>query len=690
MRRSTLVVVLIGLAAACAPAATQIARDTQPPRTGPAPAPRGDGVVELSSGVGVVCARYADGQGVCFSANRGGALDLEAPKPLPTRGLRDLQVVEGRVWVKDARSRWTSSVLESRFVDAPVPPLAPASLHLAHDGLACGRGDDGRVRCDVHSKWRAPATAADKILRLDFPEAGKASTLALARIGGGQWLCGLLANREVVCWGMSGERVRVASGVKKIAGGERLCVHFADGRLACARDDADPSAKMNWDVIATHPSLLSMGAGREIGCAQLAKDHVECWWWRQKYDDNADAGTLYSGELRGQPTRVSGLESVAALSVGESHACALESAGKVSCWGRVTPTPPEQLVSRRVSLTRATAVALGGRHACAIQHRNAWCWGDNQAGQLGRSKSSVRVVEPEPIDDLGPVVELALGERHTCVRTELGAVHCFGDPSGGALGRAGNKSELMTRVAGVDGATQLAAHDDATCAVIHDAKVVCWGKLAGAGAPRPTTEIAQLRGASEVSIDADSVCARIEQKVLCVGRRAVGAKKPDVSPRVAQGVAQLSGPCLRMSDGRVTCTSLHSFKDYEDVERSQRIEQAVPELQGATKIWTGASAVCGSRADGTTRCKTVVLETRDEPTAPPQPPSPTSPLQLPGTLRDVVHVAVGPHQVCAVTGAGQLVCSGGFDAPEPVPWADSEWTWTAMKARLPDVAGKSR
>lgn len=79
-------------------------------------------------------------------------------------------------------------------------------------------------------------------------------------------------------------------------------------------------------------------------------------------------------------------------------------------------------------------------------------------------------------------VELVAGEHHFCARMSDGAVRCWGDNAYGSLGvddaPASDGSDagvLATRVADLEGATQLSAGGATTCALTGDAGVVCWG-----------------------------------------------------------------------------------------------------------------------------------------------------------------------------------------------------------------------
>ncbi len=504
MGRATLFC-LVACALSCTPRP-----GVSPPRSAPAraaaPAPRG--VVELASGSEFFCARFASGKVACYR-QRDGAIDLSSPELLDVTDAKKILATDSRLWVQHDGARWTPVVIESSYVVAAVEPTSAAPL--VADGVACAQEADGGVSCVFSGKAEEAPT------RVRLPDAKSARDLVLIRRQE-PWLCGRTENRDLSCWSMSGKTAKAASSVSRVWGGERLCIQQVDGLLSCLRDDASLDAKLAWDPIRRYPQLQDVATGSNIGCAQVDDRHVECWWWQQHWDDHVDAGMTYAGELRGEPTPVVALGRVVSLSVGGGHACAIEASGKLSCWGRVGPVEaPAGPRVTRLPFTSASAIAIGSTHACAIQNQRAWCWGDNRWGQLGQSTSVRALQTPAPMD-VGAVAELALGDRHTCLRTQRGTVLCYGDPADGRLGRKAGQSPFVARVSGIEGAVKLAASGDLTCAIDGKGSVSCWGRLDGKHGTAGPVAIAELSGASDVSIDRRFICALIGESVRCKER----------------------------------------------------------------------------------------------------------------------------------------------------------------------------
>jgi Regulator of chromosome condensation (RCC1) repeat len=151
---------------------------------------------------------------------------------------------------------------------------------------------------------------------------------------------------------------------------------------------------------------------------------------------------------------VSGVSGAIAVSTNGSVACAVLSSGAVECWGsngwgqlgsgtagtvdgngdQVSSVP-----SMVPGLTRATAVAVGDEHACALLlDGTIQCWGSNVYGQLGNG--SAASTTPVPVSGVTGAVAIATGLAHTCALMADGTVACWGENAYGELGFAPSSS----------------------------------------------------------------------------------------------------------------------------------------------------------------------------------------------------------------------------------------------------------
>lgn len=138
----------------------------------------------------------------------------------------------------------------------------------------------------------------------------------------------------------------------------------------------------------------------------------------------------------------------------------------------------------------ASQIAVGYQHSCAILNNgNVTCWGRNDFGQAGRGDyGHVGNQANEMGDNLVQVafgsgvkaVQLALGNFHTCVRTDDGKVSCWGYNAQGQLGTESTTNANVPPVTSIDLgtgriATSIAAGAYHNCATRDDYSLVCWG-----------------------------------------------------------------------------------------------------------------------------------------------------------------------------------------------------------------------
>ncbi|MDI1476821.1 DUF4215 domain-containing protein [Polyangium sp. y55x31] len=142
-------------------------------------------------------------------------------------------------------------------------------------------------------------------------------------------------------------------------------------------------------------------------------------------------------------------------------------------------------------------VSLGAVFGCALlAGQGVKCWGSNLFGKLGRGTGFQDHVGDQPGEmntlgpiDLGtdvPIVDVAAGTSHACVLFEDGAVKCWGQNYGGALGlgdeenRGDEPGEMGVNLPPVDlgpgrSVARVAVGMNVTCVVIVDGSLECWG-----------------------------------------------------------------------------------------------------------------------------------------------------------------------------------------------------------------------
>ena len=180
---------------------------------------------------------------------------------------------------------------------------------------------------------------------------------------------------------------------------------------------------------------------------------------------------------------------VSMVSGGQNYFCALFTASKgVRCWGSgaagalgngasggsVLTVPTSDVI------TGVLAVQTGTQHTCVIMAATYGlrCWGQGSAYQLGNGVAAM-VLAPPPSDVFaGPVAQMALGLKHTCVLMASYAVRCWGD---NVLGQCGVASSILSvnDPPGVDlisGVSAIASGANHVCVIMHStAGLRCWG-----------------------------------------------------------------------------------------------------------------------------------------------------------------------------------------------------------------------
>jgi hypothetical protein len=146
---------------------------------------------------------------------------------------------------------------------------------------------------------------------------------------------------------------------------------------------------------------------------------------------------LGSGESVKEPRTFEADEGLRFKSVGVGlrFLCALEVSGEVYCAGRgyngELGTGVDELTMGNFSVpveapVTFSALSVGAYHACATtEEGDLYCWGDNDAGQLGTGNTeSSNVAVKVPMDER--VERVSAGGEHTCAVTASRDGYCWG------------------------------------------------------------------------------------------------------------------------------------------------------------------------------------------------------------------------------------------------------------------------
>jgi alpha-tubulin suppressor-like RCC1 family protein len=322
-------------------------------------------------------------------------------------------------------------------------------------------------------------------------------------------------------------------------------------------------AEVNWGP----QRATSIAAGENHTCAILDNDAVICWGYNGRgqlgRSDPANVGDRPGFSVAPVPL---GETPIVALALGTKHSCALHNDGAVACWGAnssgqlgASPSDRSNPHPMRVQLAgRATAIAAGGLHTCAIlEGGRLQCWGDNTLGQLGLGDTL-----PHPLSEGAEstasegksrkVLKVSAATYTTCALFAEGqngerSVRCWGDNRHGELGTGDNnprgasaamRAEQLPAIAFRVGEVpeEISIGWDHACTVLRGGSVRCWGATAEgqAGTDLPGSQV-----------------ARDEQQVRTPVAVQVGA----VVLRIQAGT---SHTCVTLLNGQVRCWGANS------------------------------------------------------------------------------------------------------------------------------------
>jgi alpha-tubulin suppressor-like RCC1 family protein len=173
------------------------------------------------------------------------------------------------------------------------------------------------------------------------------------------------------------------------------------------------------------------------------------------------------------------------ISSGEEHICAIDNFNRVWCWGSeshgalglgddATDMVPPKLVETDSTFIE---VVTGLEHTCAIDSNNKlWCWGNNNARQLGVEYTTISSsFYPVRVDSDNNFKNISAGYNHTCAIDFDDKLWCWGSNMNGALGISGGNSSVLINVTPFNSFKEVSGGLYFTCAIDLTDKTWCWG-----------------------------------------------------------------------------------------------------------------------------------------------------------------------------------------------------------------------
>lgn len=332
----------------------------------------------------------------------------------------------------------------------------------------------------------------------------------------------------------------------------------------------------------------------------------------------------------------------------------------------VPPTTPTPAGTRTPpSLQRVPGrLVAGDEFTCVLDEAGAaWCWGNNDRGQLGNG-SELPSARPVRVVNLGRASMLAAGSDHACALVEGGEVWCWGANASRQLGdRTTDLRRAPVRVRDIGPATAILAGPAFSCAAV-DTGVLCWGDAPPHSEPRwemqkkpgplPVAELARIDFACG---ERSAACAGADGRVLCwghIGQHVVFGRQ--WLPAIDDAIAVACGherACTLRRDGAVLCSGdVKWIFDglFHATERTMRFDTA----PSAIDIVDNGSSGCVLDPRGAVWCWPFYADWRNY-----QPEGRMITPERVGTQDGFVSLAFGSEgHLCALARDGAVACLG--------------------------------
>jgi alpha-tubulin suppressor-like RCC1 family protein len=237
------------------------------------------------------------------------------------------------------------------------------------------------------------------------------------------------------------------------------------------------------------------------------------------------------------------------------------------------------------------------------ENEDILCWGGNTDGELGHAPGTEGDEEcdsgrwcnlaPKPLAGLRPGIrfaQISAGFSHFCARSAEGEVYCWGSNQAGQVGRAPSSTALPALVALPSSAALVSLGDATSCAALRAGGVVCWGRNR-AGAVNGMAAPLDIAAPTAVPGSTTLMSAALDVDVMggC-------AFAPMVNSTTCWGTNQTG--LLGLPDAR----SSRVLPEVKDVRELYLANGAALALVGAaerSKTWTWGTSARGALATGT-------------------------------------------------------------------------------------------
>ena len=414
--------------------------------------------------------------------------------------------------------------------------------------------------------------------------------------------CDIAANECVAQVPETARFVKLSTYDDNVCGIDPLGALYCWGHNARAElglGDTDPRSVPT--RVGVESDWLDVHTGKHLTCGLRAGDQLWCWG-----DDlAANTGILNPRQVAGAYTT---------LTVGDDTWCAIEAAGLV-CQTRgaepILQVLPAGVAPVQITATHGTV--------CVIDDaERLWCWGNNNAAQLGTGDNTS--LTPDLAHQItGAWKAVELGDSATCAIATTGTLSCWGQCGEGQLGR-NTECGIPGVVDDERTFASVSVGRNQTCAIDVAGTLSCMGTNEsgelGAKGGLPSSELLDVEHGewTHVATGNRITCGlRADHEAWCWGNNELGelgdggggtelapvAVDPGPFDKVFAGRA--NGCALR--EGTLWCWGANGFGQLGD---GTTIERRRPVQIGTDNDWRTISITrthaCGIRENGTLWC----------------------------------------------------------------------------------------
>lgn len=252
---------------------------------------------------------------------------------------------------------------------------------------------------------------------------------------------------------------------------------------------------------------------------------------------------------------------------------------------------------------RVRKVAVGGHHACALMEGGAvYCWGDNDAGQLGLDGSVTQRLRPTLVPGVSGATDIAvpLTASYSCAIVGVeGAEICWGANGyrvfDGPDGSAPETAVFPPTRTGRVGVRELSLGGSHACALGVDGRVSCWGINANGqlGTGTSSALTVQRSGATPVQVRTEF------DRVDLTDVRHVSAKGNHTCAVVRR--AACSGMDAGLCD-EVYCWGNNDERQLGRADGELTLAGPVMAITNVATVVVGVNHSCVLQADGRMQC----------------------------------------------------------------------------------------